>query len=96
MKLRAALDPEGPPALAIRRATENGRHAVSILGDGAAAVADLARSMELAVVEARDAGEDGEPPTVSPVTDGALAALLRRAGERPAPLNPAPVAITET
>ena len=94
MKLRAALDPD-PPVLAIRRATEGGRHAVSILGDGAAAVADLVRSMELVVVEARDAGDGGEPPAVSPVTDGALAALLRRAGERPAQLDPAPVAVSE-
>lgn len=94
MKLRAALDPD-PPALAIRRATESGRHAVSILGDGAAAVADLVRSMGLAPVEARDTVDDGETPAVSPVTDGALAALLRRAGERPAPLHPAPVAISD-
>lgn len=94
MKLRAALD-EGPPALAIRRATERGRHGVSILGDGAAAVADLARSMGLATVEARDAEQDGGTPAVSPVTDGALAALLRRVGERPAPLKPTPVAISE-
>lgn len=94
MKLRAALDPD-PPALAIRRATESGRHAVSILGDGAAAVAELVRPTGLTVAEARDAEENGGPPAVSPVTDGALAALLRRAGERPAPLDPAPVAITE-
>ena len=93
MKLRAALDPD-PPALAIRRATESGRHGVSILGDGAAAVAGLARSMGLAA-ESRDADEDQGTPAVSPVTDGALAALLRRVGERPAPLEPVPVAISE-
>ncbi len=90
MKLRAALDPD-PPALAIRRAIEGGRYAVSILGDGAAAVADLARPMGLTLVDARDAEEDGGTPAVSPVTDRALAALLRRVGERPAPLEPAPV-----
>ncbi|MXZ59898.1 MAG: hypothetical protein F4228_04295 [Acidobacteria bacterium] len=95
MKLRAALDPD-PPALAIRRATESGRHGVSILGDGAAAVAEVARSMASATVEARDAQEDGGTPAVSPVTDGALAALLRRVGERPAPLKPTPVAVSET
>jgi len=94
MKLRAALDPD-PPALAIRRATESARHGVSILGDGAAAVADLARSMGLAAVESRDAEEDAGTPAVSPVTDGALAALLRRVGGRPAPLRPTPVAISE-
>lgn len=95
MKLRAALDPD-PPALAVRRATESGRHAVSILGDGAAAVADLVRSMGLALAEARDAEEDAGPPGVSPVTAGALAALLRRVGQRPAPLKPAPVATSGT
>ncbi len=94
MKLRAALDPD-PPALAVRRASEDGRYAVSILGDGAAAVADLVRPMGLTLAEARDAQEDGGTPAVSPVTDAALAALLRRAGERPAPLDPAPVAVTE-
>ena len=94
MKLRAALDPD-PPTLAIRRATESGRHAVSILGDGAAEVADLVRPMGLTPLEARDAEEDGKTPLVSPVTDGALAALLRRAGERPAPLAPTPVAVSE-
>ena len=95
MKLRAALDPD-PPVLAVRRATESGRHAVSILGDGAAAVADRVRPTGLTLVEARDAGDDGNTPAVSPVTDRALAALLRRAGERPAALDPAPVAISET
>ena len=95
MKLRAALDPD-PPALAVRRATESGRHAVSILGDGAAAVGDQVRSLGMAVGQARDAVDGGETPGVSPVTDGALAALLRRAGERPAPLDPAPVATNET
>ena len=95
MKLRAALD-EGPPALAIRRATESGRHGVSILGDGAAPVADLVRSMGLTLVETRDAEEDAASPGgVSPVTDGALSALLRRVGGRPAPLKPTPVAISE-
>ena len=94
MKLRAALDPD-PPALAVRRATEGGSHAVSILGDGAAAVADLVRSAGPPPVEARDAKEGGGTPAVSPVTDGALAALLRRAGERPAPLHPTPVAVSE-
>ena len=94
MKLRAALDPD-PPALAVRRAAESGRHAVSILGDGAAAVADLVRPMGLATVATRDAGEDGGSPGVSPVTDGALAALLRRVGERPAPLKPTPAAASE-
>lgn len=94
MKLRAALDPD-PPALAIRRATEGGGHAVSILGDGAAAVADLVRPMGLTPVEARGAEEDGAAPAVSPVTDEALAALLRRVGERPAPLEPAPVEPTD-
>lgn len=94
MKLRAALDPD-PPALAVRRAAENRRHAVSILGDGAAAVADPVRSMGLPLAEARDAVEDAETPGVSPVADAALAALLRRAGERPAPLNPIPVSTSE-
>ena len=94
MKLRAALDPE-PPALAIRQAAENGRHAVEILGDGAAAVADLVRPLGLTLVGARDPQGGAESSGMSPVTDGALSALLRRVGERPAPLNPTPVAVSE-
>jgi hypothetical protein len=93
MKLRAALDPE-PPALAIRRATESARHAVAVWGDGAAAVADTVRAAGLTLSEARDTGEDRDVTTVSPVADRALAALLRRVGEKAAPLAPAPVAVT--
>lgn len=93
MKLRAALDPD-PPALAIRRAAENGKHSVEVLGEGAAAVADLVRPLGFTLVEARDV-EEGAESAMSPVTDGALAALLRRVGEKPAPLAPAPVAVPE-
>lgn len=94
MKLRAALDPD-PPTLAIRRAAENGRHSVEILGDGAAPVADLVRAMGLTLTEARDVREGAASSAMSPVTDRALAALLRRVGEKPAALAPAPVAVPE-
>lgn len=94
MKLRASLDPD-PPALAIRQAVENGRHSVEILGDGAAAVADLVRPAGLTLVGTRDADQGAEPSVISPVTEGALAALLRRVGERPAPLHPTPLAVLE-
>lgn len=95
MKLRAALD-EGPPALAVRRATEHRSHAVSILGDGAAAVADCVRPLGLPLVESRGAAASGGTPGMSPVTEGALVALLRRAGARPAPLAADPVALAES
>jgi len=94
MKLRAALDPD-PPALAIRRAAEHGRPSVEILGDGAVAVADLVRPLGLTLTGARDAQESAGSPAMSPVTEGALAALLRRVGERPAPLHPTPLAVSE-
>lgn len=94
MKLRAALDPE-PPALAVRQATEGGRHPVAVWGDGATATADLLRSEGQTLAETRDPRESRERNGVSPVTDRALAALLRRVGERPAPLRPAPVDTTD-
>ena len=93
MKLRAPLDPD-PPALAVRRATESARHSVGVWGDGAAKVADAVRSAGLTLAETRDTGKDGDATAVSPVTDRALAALLRRVGEKPAPLAPAPAAVT--
>ena len=91
MKLRASLDP-APPALAIRRATESGRYSFVVWGEGAAAVADAVRSARLTLVETRDAGNGGPSPAVSPVTDEALAALLRRVKEKPAPLDATPLA----
>ena len=95
MKLRAALDPE-PPALAVRRATQSGRHPVVVWGDGATVAADVLRSAGHTLAEVRDAGEGPESSAVSPVTEGALAALLRRVGERPAPLRSTPVATTDS
>ena len=94
MKLRAALDPE-PPALAIRQAAGSGRHSVEILGDGAVAVAGLVRPLGLTLTGARETREGAESSGLSCVTDGALAALLRRVGERPAPLHPTPLAVSE-
>ena len=95
MKLRAALDPE-PPALAVRRATQSGRHPVVVWGDGATVAADVLRSAGHTVAEVRDTGEGPESSAVSPVTEGALAALLRRVGEKPSPLRSTPVATTDS
>ncbi len=92
MKLRAALDPE-PPALAVRRATEGRKRPVAIWGEGASAAAEVLGSAGHALIEVRDAGEEGVSSAVCPVTDQALAALLRRVGDRPAPLESAPVAV---
>ena len=90
MKLRAALDPE-PAALAVFRATQSGRRPIQVWGDGAEDVAEALRSAGHPPGEVRDTGPDVAGSVVSPVTDRALAALLRRVGERPAPLRPAPV-----
>ena len=92
MKLRAALDPE-PPVLAARSAAEAGKPPIAVWGDGAAAAAEALRSTGCRVRDIRGTGEDGGRSAVSPVTDQALAALLRRVGVRPAPLLPAPVEI---
>lgn len=94
MRLRAALDPE-PAVLAVLRAGESGRRPVQVWGDGAEAVAEALRSAGHSVGDVRGVGRESESFRVSPVTDRALAALLRRVGERPAPLRPAPVAPAE-
>ena len=90
MKLRAALDPE-PAALAVLRATQSARRPTEVWGDGAEAVAELLRSEGHSLRDIRDTGSAGEGSVVSPVTDRALAALLRRVGTRAAPLRPTPV-----
>ena len=92
MKLRAVLDPE-PPLLAVRRLGETGALRVAVWGDGADAAAEALRSAGLPADEvfATEAGEGR--PAVSPVTDRALAALLRRIGARVTELAPVPVAV---
>lgn len=90
MKLRAALDPE-PAALAVLGATRGARRPVQVWGDGAESVAEALRSAGHSPRDIRDAGSDAEGSLVSPVTDRALGALLRRVGVRAASLRPTPV-----
>ena len=90
MKLRAALDPE-PATMAVLGATGGERRAIQVWGDGAERVAEALRSAGHSVRDIHDIRPAGEGAAVSPVTDRALAALLRRAGERPAPLRSTPV-----
>ena len=89
LKLRAELDPE-PPLLAVRRLGEPGGARLSALGEGARRFAAALESAGFPAPEIREAGvaagAGDDRSGVSPVTRWALAALLRRAGMRAAPL----------
>lgn len=91
LKLRAELDPE-PPLLAVRRLGEPKASRLSVLGEGARRLGAALDSAGFPVRDIRDGGgADGDVEDrsgISPVTRWALAALLRRAGMRAAPLVP--------